>query len=358
MSTKGYHSYRGRQTARQRILIVLLVVILCLACSFLFLQSYISYDDDGSLRFDTPFGQEEVPDQPDEPELPDMNLIIDAPGSMEPEEEEEPKETTCEAYRLVELGQITEDGTSLRSALEQAGANGFAYTVRDNTGRVFYPSVAALRSAVEAPAGSDRLAELCGQEDIRSVARFNCLHDSYYAWMNMTEAGICQSNGHIWYDNISYHWLDAEKEKACQYVVGLAREMAEMGFDELLLEELSYPANGKLEKIDYSGNTREKTEALKNLLLEIRETVQPYGTGLTMVLDARLLDETTREDYIRSSGVDPSVLLPLVDAVYVETEDLTGAESALAALVGEQMPAVVPMTNQGVDGERWYLTEG
>jgi len=222
---------------------------------------------------------------------------------------------------------------------------------------VFYSSTAALRSAVVAPAGSDRLEELCRQEDILSVARFNCLHDSYYAWTNMTEAGICQSTGHIWYDNISYHWLDADKEKTRQYVVGLARELAEIGFDELLLEELSYPVDGKLEKIDYSGNTMGKTQALQELLTEIRQAVEPYGTKLTVLLDGRLLDETERSDYILNSGVEPAALLPMVDAVYVVTEDLAGAESDLTALVGEQMPELVPVATQKPDAQSWYLAE-
>ena len=36
----------------------------------------------------------------------------------------------------------------------------------------------------------------------------------------------------------SYFWLDPDKEAAREYVIALALECAQMGFDELLLEEM------------------------------------------------------------------------------------------------------------------------
>ena len=57
----------------------------------------------------------------------------------------------------------------------------------------------------------------------------------------MESAGICQSSGYIWYDNLSYYWLDPAKEQARDYIVDLALECARLGFDELLLEEVTYP---------------------------------------------------------------------------------------------------------------------
>ena len=358
MLNKGYHSYRGRQTVGQRLLIAGSLLVLVLACAFIFLQRYVSYADDGTLHFDFPFFKEEEvgEEQTAAPTQPDMNLVIGEENEPEePEAEPEMPISFDVERRLLGLTKLPTDGETLRDKLEQAGANGFVYTVRDNTGRVFYHSAGALRSAVNAPEGSQNLETLCLEEDIFSVARFNCLHDSYYAWTNMKDAGICQSSGNIWYDNISYHWLDADKEKTRRYVVELARECAQMGFDELMLEELCYPADGKIEKIDYSGNSMDKTRALELLLTELRQVLEPYGTRLTLVLDGRLLDNNAREAYITASGVKPDVLLPLVDAVYVQTDDPAAAQSALAALMGEQALPLVPICGEAVEGDNWYL---
>ena len=53
----------------------------------------------------------------------------------------------------------------------------------------------------------------------------------------MESAGICQPNGYIWYDYDLNHWLEPEKEAARRYVIDLALECAQMGFDELMLED-------------------------------------------------------------------------------------------------------------------------
>ena len=51
---EGYTGYRGRRRGRG-VLAVVLVVILLLACGFLFAQRYMVYDADGSVRFEFPW---------------------------------------------------------------------------------------------------------------------------------------------------------------------------------------------------------------------------------------------------------------------------------------------------------------
>ncbi len=361
MATKGYHSYRGRRTGRRGLLIGLLVLILLLACAFLFSLRYVTYDDDGSLRLDLPFLRKEetaAPDgapQEDEEDGQDVNLVISDPQPAQPQE---PEEEPYGEHRLLELAALPADGAELGAELAQQGANGFVYTVRDNTGQVFYSSTAAISTAVAAGAASgEALSALCRQEDVLSVARINCFHDSYYAWANMESAGICQPTGYIWYDNLSYHWLDPAKKAARDYVIGLALECAQMGFDELLLEEMCYPSSGKLEKIDYSGNTVGKAEALEQFLTELRQALEPYDVRVCLLLDQRLLSAEGGGDYAEESGQELERLLPLVDAVYARTEDAAAAESVLAAAAGEaEAPPLVPVVSEaGTDGS-WYVS--
>lgn len=51
---RGYQNYRGRRSAAIKLLIAALVVILVAACSFLFIQRYVTYTDDGNFRIDLP----------------------------------------------------------------------------------------------------------------------------------------------------------------------------------------------------------------------------------------------------------------------------------------------------------------
>lgn len=359
MAMKGYHSYRGRSAGRKGLLVAVLVLILLAACAYIFMQRYITYTDDGKLRLDLPiFLKEETatpPPAPAEEEKEPVNLVVDEPEPTPPPEE--PVEEPYGPRKLVELKTLPADAAALAEAVTASGANGFAYQVKDSSGLVRYTSsVAGQKSVDKAAASTQLLTELCAQEGITSVAKLNCFHDSYYAWSNMENAGICQTTGYIWYDNRSWHWLDPDKADARRYVIDLALECAQLGFDELLLEEMCYPSAGKLQKIDYSKNTLGKPEALSLFLTELRTALEPYDVKISLLLDERLLT-AEGADLAEKNGQDLRQLLPLVDAVYAPVVDGAAAEVILAAAAGDSasMP-LVPMASAAGVTENWYIT--
>lgn len=360
---RGYQNYRGRHSAGTRAAIALLVLILIAACAFIFAQQYISYADDGRIYLELPyFGRVYLPTPPPpppepepdaEPEPPPVQLIIDEPETPpEPEPEPEPVDLFGD-HRLAELSVLPAGSPALTELLAEKGANGFVYPVRNNKGEIFWASPTGQKKAVKVDeAATEQLRGLCGTEDVWAVARFNVLHDSYYAFANMKDAAICQANGYVWYDNHSWHWLEPEKEVARQYVTGLAAECAQLGFDELLLEELSYPVSGNLNKISYANNTLSKTEALELLLREMKEALEPYGTKLSLLVTEDLLTAGKEE----VSGVDLTVLLPLVDGVYAESSSPVASQALVDVLVeGEKKPVFVPLTSEPGEGS-WCLT--
>ena len=383
MALKGYHSYRGRQGIWRRLFVALLVLILIAACAFLFLQRYITYSDDGSFYLELPFELDwKIPflddDSKDTEMTPgadqDMNLVVDRPPEdpeeggegqedqttgEEPPENDPVQEDTSEPYlplRLVELSDLPQDEASLIDTLVAAGADGFVFRVKKDLGKVSYASTVAIADAIEETAVSyELLARLCAQEDVYTVASINCFHDSLYAFANMAAAGICQSNGYIWYESdMGGHWLDAEKEAARNYIINFALECAQLGFDELLLDGVQYPTRGKLHKIDYSQNTMGKTEALVLFLTELEKALEPYGVRISLRLDedvARGLTDNTAD-----SGFDVQAILPLVDSVYVATDDAEAVYQEMELLLtGESVPVLIPVVNEVTTESSWCL---
>ena len=217
---KGYQSYRGRQSLGKKLLIALLILILAAACGFMVLQRYITYRDDGGMSVVLPFWQLDLPAPPqavlppeeEEPKAPTVEVIVEPPEEEEPPPEE-PEDLFGE-HKLVELESLPADGAALAQALAERGANGFLYTVRDSSGKVYFSADVVQKQAApnDGGAGSELRRTLCATEGVTAVARFNCLHDSYYAFAHMAEAAICQANGYVWYDYTSWHWLDPDKE--------------------------------------------------------------------------------------------------------------------------------------------------
>lgn len=378
MALKGYHSYRGRQGVLRWLLVIVLLLVLVAACVFLFLQRYIIYSDDGSFYLDLPFEISwEIPffngaDDPDDEPEQDVNLVIDRPqdeqngedGSkddqQEPPEEQVPPEeqSKTEPYatrRLIELAQLPQDEAALIDALAASGADGFAFVAKNDAGEVSYASTKAIAEAVgEGAVSRDLIGRLCAQEDVYTVARINCFHDSVYAFANMKEAGVCQSNGYIWYDYNLQHWLDPEKDAARQYVIDLAVECAQLGFDELLLEEMCYPVDGKLYKIDYSQNAMEKADALVLFLNELRSALEPYGVRISLLLEEDVIRGVAEDT--EHTGLIAQQILPLVDAVYVSTADTETARKEMETLLGgKDVPILVPVVSEATAENGWYL---
>ena len=216
--------------------------------------------------------------------------------------------------------------------MEAAGAGGFVWTARDRTGGVNYASGEAIAAALTA-GGPDMetVKALCEGTEVYAVARLGCFHDNSYAFANMAEAAICQKNGYVWYSGNSDHWLDPDKAEARRYVIALAVECAQMGFDEVLLDDVSYPVEGKLQKIDYSKNTLGKTEALTLFLTELRQALEPYGARVSLALDETLLLAGSGAD----SGQSLTAFAPLADAVYTAAADPGTARLQLEAAAGE-----------------------
>ncbi len=365
-NTVGYDSYRGRGGKGKIVLAVLLLVALAAACAFLYVLRFVSYTDDGEIHINLPFlraekepGEANLPANTTlpsvEPEEPDIYLTVDRPGQEDKDEVVKLSQKPYGERRLVELETLPGDGDALAAALSGEGANGFVYTVKDHAGLVRFRSEAALPSAVW-DQGYDRAAleALCSQEGTVSVARLNCFHDSYYAWTHTQDAAICGRDGKVWIDAITYNWLEPDKEAAREYIISLAKECAELGFDELLLDEVTYPLEGKLELIDYSGNSMEKTEALVTFLRDLRSALVTYDVKLSLLLDPRAL--TRDEAYVEASGVDLTRMLPMVDAVYVETMDTTVVDAIVAECLGDQaLPNVVAVATGPMEAGYWFV---
>ena len=380
MALKGYHSYRGRSGVLRRLLVIVLLLVLIAACAFLFLQRYITYSDDGSFYLDLPFeinwelpflNDGDDPEKTDDEEKQDVNLIVDRPPEEqtgtedqkpeEPDPEETPvpeqeKPVPYVERRLIGLEVVPQDEAALAQMLTEQGADGFVFLAKDREGNVFYQSAVANANAVSGESVSrELLTDLCAREGVYTVARLSCMRDPIYGRANMAEAGVCQRNGYIWYENDrGGHWLDAEKEAARRYLIDFAVECAQLGFDELLLENVCYPYRGNLYKIDYSGNSMGKTDALALFLNELRSALEPYGVRISLLLEentVRGLAENTSD-----TGFIPQQLLPLVDAVYVSTADAETVRQEMTILLGEEnVPVLVPLVSEATEAAGWYL---
>lgn len=303
----GYGGYRGRRTLNDilKLIAVVLGTLVVLVLSGLFLgQNYIVFTDSG-LRLEWPFSQkgEEEPVPPD-----DVNVVVQ-PGSSQAEEPEEPEQPPVETPMMAaaELSVNTVlDGTAPKK-LEQAGANALILDMKDEEGKLGWISQQeiAVRAEVNAKAdGINEALRVWNQGEVYTVARVCCFRDNTVPYQRNDLA--LRANYGNWRDELGLRWLNPDSADARAYLAGLCGELAQLGFDEILLDCYAFPAQGKRTAIVQSGSYQsgqfsQVTEAFLN---EVRQAVEPYGTVLSVRADRAVLTGENADSGLTAAGLE------------------------------------------------------
>ena len=323
---RGYNRYRGRSPLWKKVVAVLLILVIAAAVAFMVLQDRVVYDGTGTPHLPRPAGQAEVSgSQPVDPGQLDITV-----EQMEPEQE---------PLRAAELTELP-GAEDLPGAVPAGDFDALAVTAKDDAGRTYYTSTEQQAS----------VAALTGSE-YRTVARMSCFLDPKAARADVEGVGLKNTGGYLFYDGNNTNWLDPGKPAARQYLCGIAAELADLGFDELLLTDVSYPTEGKIDKIDYGEAL--KPAALADFLREVRAAV---GEDVTISLE--LPAQTILDGSDPVSGIVLADLAPLADRIYAVTDAASAAaleQAVRAACETTEFVAEVPDA-AGIDGS-FLLTQ-
>ena len=274
MAGYGYRNYRGRSPKWNILLAVVLVLVIAASATVLGLQRFVVYDETGTPHFLLPQSSESA--QAEHESTPPANLVIQTD-----EEEAPPAAEATVTWLAAGVVDTVEEADAVLAAVS-GECTGAALTVKDESGKVFFPSqkspwavnTDAVREAVSAI--------LEGTE--YAAARIVCFADPKAANSDVEGLGLKNTGGYIFYDGNNRQWLDPAKEDARAYLCGLAAECAQLGFDEIILSHVGYPTEGKLNKIAYGETPLD--ENLDVFLKEMAETLEPFGATLTVEMTA------------------------------------------------------------------------
>ena len=309
MATKGYNQYRGRGRGGKKLLVLLLLLILLGACAFLFLQRYIVYHDDGSISIELPFGDKTPADEGNKIDV-DIQREDPAQESTpdDPQTDPDPQPLVLRALHARELGYscLYSDPTSQLQGWEAVVVN-----VKRYDGSIAY------YTGIELPANVLRGSEITAthlqtiaSSDCYTVARMSVLCDNAFA-LAVPSASIRYTQGGQWIDNYNRFWLDPTSEQVIEHICALAKECAELGFDEILLDHLRYPIEGSLSQTTVSATTG-RAEAITALVARVREAVGPQ-IAISVILPGSIGTDYSFE----VSGLTPQVLTESFDRIYV-----------------------------------------
>ncbi len=355
VGAKGYSSYRGRGPRWKILMAFLLVLVIVVAVSVIYLGENIVYSSDGRRQIVLPWqreGENNPPsgDREDQPAEPDVDIVVQPPA------DEGPKETV--AFSLPAQA-LTQSLWQEALAAKPPEANTVAVRLKTSNGTVYFSAANAVSGAVEMEADTTAaLASVMAQEDLRTIASLSCLQDFKAANADVEGRGLKNTGGYIFYDGNNNLWLDPAKPSTREYVCALAGEVAELGFDELLLTDFSYPTVGKINKINYNTDVP-LANNLDLLLSELRTALESYDILLSVEIPEAVITEGP--DSV--AGLDLNRLVSRVDRIYAVTtpekvETLSNLVSQAAGPDGktEFVPELAE-GGSGLTGSRLILAE-
>lgn len=310
MRANGYGTYRGKSKLRifLTVLVVLLALVLVLAIAgFFFLGQYIVFSDDG-LHLDLPFTQSEPAPTPTAEVSATLPLAVVTPPPT-------PAPAPILLRAIPQPLTAFSDGTA-PAALAAAGANAAIFDMKADSGDLGYvskePFAAAAKTSSQIEGINEQIKAYNAAADY-TVARISCFKDHKTAQTDQS-LPIRTYSGYRWTDPQDVIWTSPASEKARGYLAAVCKELAELGFDEILLENAGYPTEGNLHYIKPGeAYDLEKLPAVVGgFYEEVKEALAGTGVKLSIATTESALDTTDKK-----SGQTPENLGKSADRILV-----------------------------------------
>lgn len=353
----GYQEYRGRSGGRTVLIfiIVLLAVLLAAGVAFMyFMGEYIKYTDKG-VEIELPWMNRE-PSAP--PEFSDPVIIASNDVVVTEEPDPDPTPTPTPELQYETIGVITVSESQVRggtAAQAVAASNGTALVVemKAASGELNWVSQSPLAASLGVNGWDnitgDAVRVLAANTDLYLIARIRCFKDKALA--NARIGAIMTQGGNIWYDRVGNNWSSPANQQAADYISMLCSELADLGFDEIVLEDAGFPDDGQTSVLAVSDNRPEDLTVPVNALLErLHNELAEKGVCLSV----HVTEEALRGDNALS-GITAAGLAKHVGRVWLPFPSLGTDYTAVFTAAGwspEEIPARVVVEN-GYSGS-WY----
>lgn len=358
-SGSGYSGYRGRRTWNERLKLTaaaLAVLVVLVLVGLVAGQKYIVFTDHG-LRLDLPFSEE----QPPVTESPGSVSVVVRPSDGQ-EEDNVPEEQPAEAPAMLAVELPVEsvlDGTA-QERMEELGGSALVLEMKSKEGKLTWSSGQSLanQAGINGPSEVNEALRQWNQGEVYTIARICCFQDNTLPYQR-NDLALRATYGN-WRDELGLRWLNPDSGGARAYLAALCGELAELGFDEIVLEQCAFPARGNLESVVQSGSflSGAYAAAVEELLKAAVQAVEPYGAVLSVRCG---LAAITGEE--GNGGLTPALLNQYAGRVWTQWEEGSLADVAgklqMAGLTGgeDRLVRVVSALDMEGQGDRACLSE-
>ena len=317
------HLYRGKRLRRKwvkwvTIALIALIVLFAIA-AFLFygLQKYVIYTQDG-VKVEFPIMKEESQTAEDLGDPSKQDIVV---------------EKTDTSTVTATAGNAKKFTVKWKKNSEADG-----YQVNGTE------DLAAIVKAVKK-----------AREDIWLVGELSCCVDSFMSQRNAVSA-LHTSDGDTYSDG-NGGWIDPTSSEMRSYIIDLGTELADMGFDEILLTNVMHPS-ASTDQFDYVDENAgdDATSIINSYILSVARSISSKGVKVSAVGTRDAISDPTGT----MTGQDIKMFTNVCDRIYCYTdaESYTEYQEACSKYftVGDKAYRFVPIVSGDLpETECWVL---
>lgn len=177
---------------------------------------------------------------------------------------------------------------SVIKTMKEYGFNAIVLDIKDEGGQLSYNS--KVQTAIDINSSKNMIRDIDAvlkefhDNGIYVVGRIVTFKDPIYAGSAKTTVAYKKSDGTTWRDYSGNAWPNPYNENSWEYPIELAKEAAELGFDEIQFDYIRFPSSeGKVKDISYgfTSTTDSKADIICAYLNKVMEELAPYNIPIS-----------------------------------------------------------------------------
>lgn len=150
--------------------------------------------------------------------------------------------------------------------------------------------------------------------DVYVIARLATFQDPVYSKRHPGDA-VQTSDGGIWIDRHGLSWVDASSEPFRTYMLDLSLEAYELGFDEINLDYIRFPTDGKGDKIFPISQNKKKQDVITEFLVFMKDGLSSKDIPLSIDIFGQVVTDRNDMDigqYYEDLVVHVDAISPMI----------------------------------------------
>lgn len=136
--------------------------------------------------------------------------------------------------------------------------------------------------------------ETLHQKGIYVIGRVTVFQDPHYTKRHPELAVKSKATGGVWKDRKGLSFLDVGGKGTWDYVIAIARDAHELGFDEINFDYIRYPSDGNMKDTVFSLSTGSKADQLEKFFSYLHDEMKK--SGITSSADIFGMTTTNTDD--------------------------------------------------------------